>query len=714
MTGANRHTPLHLLLAMRPGCDVQTVFMAIERKAVRLLILEDSQNEAERIVSLFRNAGLPTRVHRAGNPESLSEALGKPWDLCIAAFDCELLPPLTAMRMLQKTERDLSFIQIVAEPDSDLIVEALQQGAQDAVPRGEDQHLLMVAQRELTSLQERRARRAAEAALHEAEKRCQLLLDSSIDAIAYVHDGMHIYANRAYLKLFGYRCPDDLEGTPMTDLIAPGDQAGFKDFLRNYRSETDSADFQCSGINTSDESFDAKISFSPAMYDGEPCVQVVIRTDSDNAELEQKLKAISSQDLATGLFNRQRFLELLSAASERAVNGGESASLAYIKIDNYNRLTTELGIAGIDLLLADLAQTVRQGLSKDTQLARLADNVFCALKSGASPEQHQPELAELLKTVAGKLFEISGRTAQTTLSIGVAAISEKTGKPADALDRARRSSEEDSAGNHLHVHNPADELAASANHSNITAMIQHALETNGFRLLFQPVISLRGDHDELYEVLLRLVTPQGEEVPPNDFLNAAISAGLAEKIDRWVLLNAIKLLTQHRAKGHKTTLFVHLSSASLQDMSLLAWLAMALKAARLPADSLILQIRETDAITHLKQAKELVDGLRDLHCQIALGQFGCAVNPFNTLNHLNVDYVKIDGSFTGELHEQANQDALKEILAALHAQAKQTIVPFVESASILSVLWQAGVNYIQGHYLQGPSTAMDYDFGANN
>src|SRR5699024_3130100 len=136
----------------------------------------------------------------------------------------------------------------------------------------------------------------------------------SIDAIAYVHDGMHIYANRAYLKLFGYRCPDDLEGTPMTDLIAPGDQAGFKDFLRNYRSETDSADFQCSGINTSDESFDAKISFSPAMYDGEPCVQVVIRTDSDNAELEQKLKAISSQDLATGLFNRQRFLELLSAA----------------------------------------------------------------------------------------------------------------------------------------------------------------------------------------------------------------------------------------------------------------------------------------------------------------------------------------------------------------------------------------------------------------
>lgn len=688
--------------------------MAIERKAVRLLILEDSKNEAERIVSLFRNSGLPTRVHRANTPETLSEALGNVWDLCIASSGCEELPVLTALKLLQKTERDLSFIQIIEEQDSDLVVEALQQGARDAVPKGQDEQLMLVAQRELGSLNERRARRAAEVALHEAEKRCQLLLNSSIDAIAYVHDGMHIYANRAYLKLFGYNSPDDLESMPMIDLIASEDQASFKEFLRNYRSETDSADFQCSGLKAGDETFSTRINFSPAVYDGEPCVQVVIRTDSDNTELEQKLKAISSQDLATGLYNRQRLLELLDTATERAVNNEEDASLAYIKIDDYNRLTSELGIAGIDLLLADLAQTVRQNLDKDTQLARLADNVFCALRPGSTPEQQQPELASLLELVANKLYDISGRTAQTTLSIGVAAITEKAGKPAEVLDRARRASEENSEGNHLHVHNPADDLAASASRGNIIAMIQHALETNSFRLLFQPVISLRGEQDELYEVLLRLVTPQGDEVAPNDFLNAAISAGLAEKIDRWVLLNSIKLLTQHRAKGHNTTLFVHLSSASLQDMSLVAWLAMALKAARLPADSLILQIRETDAISHLKQARELVEELRGLHCQIALGQFGCAVNPFNTFNHLNVDYVKIDGSFTSELNDQESQDALKEMLAALHNQAKQTIVPFVESASILSVLWQAGVNYIQGHYLQGPSAAMDYDFGTNN
>ncbi len=84
-------------------------------------------------------------------------------------------------------------------------------GAQDALPQGEDERLMRVAERELANLEERRARRAAEVALHEAEKRCQLLLDSSVDAIAYAHDGMHIYANRAYLELFGYADADELE-----------------------------------------------------------------------------------------------------------------------------------------------------------------------------------------------------------------------------------------------------------------------------------------------------------------------------------------------------------------------------------------------------------------------------------------------------------------------------------------------------------------------
>ena len=685
--------------------------MAIEKKTIRLLILEDSQNEAERLVSLFRNAGNATRVHRLTSSDDLAEALQQSWDLLVAAPHSSNLDPLEALNAIRKQAKDIPFIQMVEGNDADAITEALALGAQDALPQGEDERLVLIAKRELANLNERRARRVAEVALREAEKRCQLLLNSSVDAITYVHDGMHIYANRAYLQLFGYEDAEELEGMPMIDLIDPADQASFKDFLKNYAEG--SAELNCGGVTIDGKTFRANMSFSPATYDAEPCIQVVIRAEANNAELEEKLREISSQDLVTGLYNRTYFLSLMDGAVNQAVSSGRSATLAYIEVNQYSTLLAEAGMAGVDLLLTDLANLLRGHFGQQAELARFGDDVFCALLADQTPEQCREGLQSLLKKVEGHLFEVSGRTLQTTLSIGVAGVNEQTAKAQEVVDRAHRCADE-LPGNGLKIYDPADDLRKAASQGNIVAMVQQALEQNSFRLLFQPVISLRGDSFEHYEVLLRLLDPEGKEVAPGEFMSAAREAGLAEKLDRWVILNAIKLLAEHRSKGHETRLFVHLSSNSLQDPSLLPWLSVALKAARLPSDALVFQFNEPDAIAYLKQAKALTEGLAQLHCKVALCQFGCSLNPFNTLKHLTVDFVKVDGSYSQDLTKAENQEALKTLLASLHAQAKLTIVPFVESASALATLWQAGVNYIQGYYLQGPSQSMDYDFSSGD
>ena len=139
---------------------------------------------------------------------------------------------------------------------------------------------------------------------------------------------------------------------------------------------------------------------------------------------------------------------------------------------------------------------------------------------------------------------------------------------------------------------------------------------------------------------------------------------------------------------------------------------MALKAARLPGDSLIFQIREGDANNYMKQAKEFAKAVHELHCKVSICQFGCALNPFNTLKHIDVDYVKIDGSFTEELQKKDDaKEEVKEMVKSLQSSGKLTIIPLVENASVLATLWQAGVNYIQGYYLQAPVPEMNYDFG---
>ncbi len=686
--------------------------MSPQKKTVRLLILEDSQNEAERLVSLFRNAGQATRVHRLTSGEDLAEALQQTWDLLINAPSSANLEPSEATGTLRKQGKDIPVIQLIDGNDIEAITEALMLGAQAALPQHEDEWLILVASRELANLEDRRARRSAELALREAEKRCQLLLESSVDAIAYVHDGMHIYANRAYLELFAYEDVEELEGMPMIDLIAGCDQVEFKSFLKNYQSIPDNSELVCKGVRADGSDFKARMSFSPASYDGEPCIQVVIRAESDNAELA-KLREISTQDPLTGLHNRNHFLELLDSAVQEAVNSGQGASLAYIRVDRFAGLQTDIGLGDADRLLAELARLLRGHFAETVQLARFGDDVFAALLNGVTPQQCEPQLTELLHKVEGALFEIAGRTVQTTLSIGVAPLDEQTAKARSVIDRAHRCAEELGNGNALRLYDPAVELAAAANRGDVLAMLQQALEKNSFRLLFQPIISLRGDSHEHYEVLLRLLDPQGEEVPPSIFLDAAKETGLAVRIDRWVLLNSIKLLAEHRNKGHSTRLFLNLSSDSLQDPSLLPWLGAALKASRLPPDSLVFQIAESDAVAYLKQAKVLTQGLIGLGCHSALNQFGCTLNPLNTLKHLNADFIKIDGSYTQDLSRQENQETLKQLLASLHEQARQTIVPFVDSATVLATLWQAGVGYIQGQYLQGPSQSMDYDFSSD-
>ena len=96
-----------------------------------------------------------------------------------------------------------------------------------------------------------------------------------------------------------------------------------------------------------------------------------------------------------------------------------------------------------------------------------------------------------------------------------------------------------------------------ADHEAWITRIRHAFENDMFSLLFQPIISLRGDSDEHYEVFLRMIDTQDNQMRPAEFLQTAIEHNVAGKIDRWVSLQSIKMLSGHRAKGHNTRLTIN-------------------------------------------------------------------------------------------------------------------------------------------------------------
>lgn len=688
--------------------------MAAEHSAIRLLLLEASQNEAERLVSLFRNAGRATRAQRLADPAGLDELLSQSWDLAILAPPSPELDSLAALRQLRRRIPQLAVIQRVAPDDPAAVLEALRLGARDGIASDHDEHLLLASLRELGNLAERHERRRLEQALAEAEQRCQLLLANAVEAVAYVHDGLHIHVNSAYVELLGYPSAEDLEITPLMDLIAAADQPALREAFRQLRDDPRPLELDCRCVRQDGSTLGVTLGLTPAIYLDEPCVQLHLREEraAPAAEaLEEQLREVRFQDILTGLLNRSRMLELLEDALERA-RLGAPASFAYLSIDRYPTLLAELGIGAMDELLVVLAERLREHFGTLVTLSRFADDAFTALLPQAADASLDSAFERLLGRQERQPLTLAGRTLAISYSIGMVSLDSQAKSAGDLVDRAHRSARQvaQRGGNACKRYDPQEELAAAANRGNLVAMVKQALQQNGFRLLFQPVIGLRGGSHEYYEALLRLINPQGEEVSPAEFARTARDSGLSGQIDRWVIHQAMRQLGEHRARGHGTRIFVHLSGATLGDLELLPWLRETLQAQQLDAEAVIFQLSEEDLLAQPEQALAMAQRLRRQGHPVTLSGFAAGDPPLAALRLLVPDYVKLSGKLIKDLAHPDHQERLKALVAELSAQNVQTIAPFVESASVLAQLWQVGVHFIQGYYLQEPSQAMDYEF----
>lgn len=688
---------------------------------IRLLILNDSRAEAERLISMLRNAGRPSRAQHVESEDILVKLLQEQtWDLLIGHDQTQSVTPQVAIKHIKRLSKDVPVVLLTDQNDSQAVVEGLKMGAMDVVRLDEDQHLLLVIERELNNHAQRQLRRRADRRFKEAERRSQQLLDSSRDAIAYVQDGMYLYVNESFAELFGYENRDDIECMPIIDMIADEDQDTVKHFMKEFAlrgADGESSSFNFSALKMDGSVYPVSMEVANAIYDEEPCIQFLARARlSDNKELEDHIKQIKNQDATTGFYNRQYLVNRIQQIVNSSGDNHSSSALLTIEIDNFlEAIQPEMGVTGTDEVLKQIAAFIRERCPGADTLARFTDRAFSVLITNTHADAALQLGEQLCSEFQQKIIEVDGRTLQATFSIGIALINE-TASNAEvviedslkALHEVRAASATPGTGNAARLYEPQISMDEGEDMGRI---VRAALDKEQFRLLFQPIISLRGSEDEHYEVLLRMVGDDGEEISPFKFMEAASRHGLAAKIDRWVILESLKCLSAHRKKGHRTNLLIHLSADSMADASLLPWLGVAIKAAELPAESITFQLREADVTNQLNLAKTFFEGVKNLGCNNAIINFGCALNPYNTLQHVSPDYVKVDGSFTQDIqNNDEGAEALLNMIKQLHELQKITVVPLVEHASVLSTLWQAGVHYIQGHYLQAPQPDMSYDF----
>jgi len=223
------------------------------------------------------------------------------------------------------------------------------------------------------------------------------------------------------------------------DMIAADEQQKFKDVLRTLgNGETPEGTLEFNVVRADGNEFQATMQFSPASVDGEPCTQVMIHQKSHNQELEKELQQLRQQDLLTGLFNHQHFMEELKAAVASATVEKRHGSLLYLEPSNFKGIKDTLGIAGSDLVLADIAQLLREHSPDGAILARYAGTVFTIILNDTGSAQAEQLAEQLRQALADKIFDIEGKSVTTTFSIGIAPIHETTQDARQVLSHAEQ------------------------------------------------------------------------------------------------------------------------------------------------------------------------------------------------------------------------------------------------------------------------------------
>ncbi|MEN4951186.1 EAL domain-containing protein [Stenotrophomonas sp. TWI819] len=680
---------------------------------VRLLIVDDSGENAETIVSTLRNSGIAVRPMRPQHSEELAQALGtQPIDLVLVAA-AQSIPLLQVTQQIAASGKDIPMILLAESIDENEWVEAGANGIRAIALRHRPEHLLAVVRNEWTDLHARRGLRRIEAQMRETERRCDALISSSRDPIAYIHEGMHIRANEAYLEMFGYETFDDVEGISLLDMVAPQHVDGFKQLLKSMsKGDAPPPQYQVDARNQDGAVFAATMEFTQASYEGESCLQVVFRRRMEfDPELAREVEDLRQRDQVTGLLNRPTFMLHVENAVAQAGRSEGQFGLLLIEPDHYARLLPEIGLDSADALIGALARVLAQSVGDTAQVARFGEHSFAVLTE--APYAQTVALADHIREAfAAQVFSIGERSATVTVSVGGVQVGEKIASIGQVLARATECTQAAlELGNTTRVFDPAavDRVEEERIQHWVTR-IRQALDGDGFQLHYQPVLSLQGEALELYEAYLRL-DHNGELLSPNAFLGIAEDHGLLADINRWVVTHAITMLAARKREGHVTHMMVKITPESFNDPLMIATLRHELEAQGVPGEQLWLHAPEAKVFTHLRNAQQFLAAVAPLGCRIGLEQFGSGLDSFQLLAHFQPQFLKLDRDFTSDFaRTREHSEKISEITARAQAADIRTIAEFVADANSMSLLFSAGVDYVQGEFVGPAGPAMNFDF----
>ena len=543
------------------------------------------------------------------------------------------------------------------------------------------------------------------AALQTSEARFQAIFERGSTGILIVGPDMHVVeANIRAAEIVSTEL-ESLSDKSIVDLVKVGHRPDFEQSLQaifNGAQRTISLEMEC--VTATEKVIWGRYDINVIDdADGNPrFVAVLLQDVSERKVLADALSYNAAHDHLTGLINRREFERYLNASVSAA--GPECPhALVYLDLDRFKLINDTCGHTTGDLLLRALSEELACDVPDDCQLARIGGDEFALLIPNTSTGEAHVMARSLIERVVKFNFQHEGKRHSIGISAGIVIIRENESvqdimQKADAACYAAKRA----GRNRIEIYNPEKgDMRVQRDQLRAAAALADALHENQLSLYAQP-ISLIDAKDvntiTRYEILLRLIAKDGTISGPGELFPAAERYGYAAEVDQWVVEHTLEMLSQAASSQTNTLMLaVNISGQSLLNEQFIEFLTASLT--RYPfGRNICFEITESQFISNLEQATNLMHGLRSFGCRFSLDDFGTGFSSYGYLKELDVDYLKIDGTFIRDIDSNPIDEAIvSSIVGVARAMGKQTVAEYVERPEQIDVLKRLRIDMVQGY-----------------
>ena len=560
-----------------------------------------------------------------------------------------------------------------------------------------------------------RERTRAEETIRKGEQRFRTMFEAAPMGIALIDSsgGQFRDVNPRFAEIAG-RSAQEMRASRWLEICHPDDVAPEQEKMAQLAAQ------QITGFKMETRLLrpDGRIvwveaSINAVETESQPHHLCMIEDITEKKETETLIWQQANFDTLTQLPNRRMFLDRLQHDILKSRRDGTRIAILFIDLDHFKEVNDTLGHHQGDVLLVEAARRIGACVRQSDTVSRLGGDEFTVILPELSEVDRVEDIAQHIIDSLRMPFQLGQEQAFVSASIGITIYPDDAGNMEDLLKHADQAmyAAKGAGRNRFSYFTPALQVAA-LNRMRLTNDLRGALKGNQLKLYFQPIVHLQSGKIHKAEALIRWEHPQRGMVSPLEFIPLAEASGLIVDIGEWVFRESAQWVKRWREEVHPA-FQISLNQSPMEFQrergSYADWVAH-LQQLGVSGDSLVVEITEGLLLDANTSVTDKLLQLRDAGIQVALDDFGTGYSSLSYLKKFDIDYLKIDRSFTRNLAPDSSDMALSDaIIVMAHKLGLSVIAEGVETTEQRDLLAGAGCDYGQGYLFARPLPAADFD-----